>query len=89
MLNFYEEQKYMQIKLRTTNIIERTFREVRRRTRPIGCFTNERSVERIVYAIFYRQNIIWKRKPLWKDSSFIYKKPNKSTRPNYEFTQNI
>lgn len=52
------------VKLRTTNIIERVFREVRRRTRPMSCFENKESVERIVYAIFYRQNEIWKEKPL-------------------------
>lgn len=52
------------IKLRTTNIIERVFREVRRRTRPMSCFQNMASVERIIYAIFHRQNNLWKDNPL-------------------------
>jgi putative transposase len=43
-------------KLRTTNAIERCFVEVRRRTRPMVLFTNLQSVERILYAIFYRFN---------------------------------
>jgi transposase-like protein len=43
-------------KLRTTNVIERCFVEVRRRTRPMVCFVNELSVERIIYAIFHRFN---------------------------------
>jgi transposase-like protein len=51
-------------KLRTTNVIERVFREVRRRTRPMSCFENTQSVERIVFAIFNRQNRIWREKPL-------------------------
>ena len=60
LLQFYECPKAMWKKLRTTNIIERVFREVRRRTRPMSCFTNTRSVERIIFAIFNRQNEIWK-----------------------------
>lgn len=56
--------KALWVKLRTTNIIERVFREVRRRTRPMSCFENTGSVERIIYAIFYRQNNLWKDEPL-------------------------
>ena len=64
LLRFYECPKSMWVKLRTTNVIERAFREVRRRTRPMSCFTNVKSVERIIFAIFNRQNNIWKEKPL-------------------------
>jgi transposase-like protein len=64
LLKFYTCPKAMWVKLRTTNIIERVFREVRRRTRPMSCFTNTKSVERIIFAIFNRQNMIWKEKPL-------------------------
>ena len=38
--------------LRTTNAIERCFREVRRRTRSIGCFVNDASLERMIYGLF-------------------------------------
>jgi transposase-like protein len=34
--------------LRTTNIIEHCFVEVRRRTRPMVCFVNVPSVDRII-----------------------------------------
>lgn len=44
-------------KIRTTNVIERVFREVRRRTRPMGVFENRTSMERILYAIFLYENI--------------------------------
>jgi len=64
LLRFYECPKPMWIKVRTTNIIERVFLEVRRRTRPMSCFTNIQSVERIIYAIFFRLNQIWRGKPL-------------------------
>jgi putative transposase len=37
--------------VRTTNPIERTFREVRRRTRSIGTFVNDASIERIVFGL--------------------------------------
>lgn len=44
-------------KVRTTNTIERIFREVRRRTRPMGVFENRTSMERILYAVFLYENI--------------------------------
>jgi putative transposase len=50
--------------LRTTNVIERSFREVRRRTRPIGCFNNVQSCDRIIYAIFVYLNAKWETAPL-------------------------
>lgn len=37
--------------VRTTNPIERSFREVRRRTRSIGTFVNDASIERILYGL--------------------------------------
>jgi len=64
LIPFLECPKALRRKLRTTNVIEREFREVRRRTRPMSCFQNRDSVERIIFAIFYRQNQIWKEKPL-------------------------
>lgn len=42
--------------VRTTNAIERCFREVRRRTRPMTCFNNNSSCERITYAVFNHLN---------------------------------
>lgn len=41
---------------RTTNAIERRFREVRRRTRPMGVFSDRTSIERILYAVFSYEN---------------------------------
>ena len=41
---------------RTTNAIERRFREVRRRTRPMGVFYYRTSVARILYAVFTYEN---------------------------------
>ena len=45
--------------VRTTNAIERAFREVRRRTRPMTCFTNDASCERIIYAVVSHLNRNW------------------------------
>ena len=42
--------------IRTTNAIERRFREVRRRTRPMGVFSDRTSVDRILYAVFSYEN---------------------------------
>lgn len=41
---------------RTTNAIERRFREVRRRTRPMGVFSDKTSIERILFAVFTHEN---------------------------------
>jgi transposase-like protein len=41
---------------RTTNAIERRFREVRRRTRPMGVFYDKTSVARILFAVFTYEN---------------------------------
>jgi len=41
---------------RTTNAIERRFREVRRRTRPMGVFTDRTSMDRILFAVFTHEN---------------------------------
>lgn len=64
-------REFIRRQIRTTNIIERSFREVRRRTRPMGCFTNNDSVSRIIYAIFYRLNTKWQEKPLSEFTQFI------------------
>ncbi|MBI5026240.1 MAG: IS256 family transposase [Nitrospirae bacterium] len=64
LLNFYSCPKEIRIKVRTTNVIERAFREVRRRTRPMSCFNNTQSIERIVYAVLSHLNDKWRIKPL-------------------------
>ena len=47
--------------IRTTNVIERCFREVRRRLKVMGYFQNSKSSDRIVYALFAYFNSKWKR----------------------------
>lgn len=70
MLTFLDFPEAQRVKLRTTNVIERCFREVRRRTRPIGCFTNEASCNRIIYAVFHRLNTNWQDRPLKQFTQF-------------------
>jgi len=51
-LHYYNFDKELWKSIRTTNILERAFREVRRRTRPMNnFFTNEASANRIMYGI--------------------------------------
>lgn len=42
--------------VRTTNAIERRFREVRRRTTPMGTFQDRTSMDRILFAVFTHEN---------------------------------
>lgn len=64
LLSFFSFPKHLWKQLRTTNIIERCFVEVRRRTRPMVCFVNVKSVDRIIYSIFHRFNLQWKTRTL-------------------------
>lgn len=64
-------RSFIRRQIRTTNIIERSFREVRRRTRPMSCFKNIDSVQRIIYAIFSKLNAKWEDKPLVEFTQFI------------------
>ena len=63
LLTFFSFPRHLWKKLRTTNAIERCFVEVRRRTRPMVCFVNVSSVDRIIFAIFNGMN----EKHLWKN----------------------
>lgn len=49
--------------IRTTNVIERCFREVRRRLKVMGYFPDSSSCDRVVYALFTAFNTRWQRRP--------------------------
>jgi putative transposase len=70
LLPFLDCPRAHRIKVRTTNVIERTFREARRRIRVFSCFTNIQSSERILYAIFDHLNRRWWDKPLKQFTQF-------------------
>jgi transposase-like protein len=63
LLSFLACPSGHRLMVRTTNAIERCFREVRRRTRPMSCFNNNASCERIIYAVFTHLNHNWEGKP--------------------------
>jgi putative transposase len=64
LLNFFRVPEKHWKKVRTTNVIERAFREVRRRTRPMSSFTNPDSCERIVFGVIQHLNRSWEKEPL-------------------------
>lgn len=70
LLAFFDCPDSHRIRVRTTNAIERTFREARRRIRVFSCFTNVQSSERILFAIFDYLNCRWKAKPLKQFTQF-------------------
>lgn len=63
LLNFYDVPEDHWKKVRTTNVIERSFREVRRRTRPMSSFSNPASCDRIVFGVISHLNRSWEKKP--------------------------
>ncbi len=59
-LHYYDFPEEMWKKIRTTNILERAFREVRRRSNPMGLFPNAESANRIFYGITDYMNENWR-----------------------------
>jgi len=64
LLAFFETPRVHWKRMRTTNVIERLFVEVRRRIRTMCAFTTRSSCERILYSVFDRMNTYWSQKPL-------------------------
>jgi transposase-like protein len=64
LLAFFDCPRTHWKRLRTTNIIERLFVEVRRRIRTMCAFTTRTSSERILFSVFDRMNAHWSRHPL-------------------------
>ena len=64
-LSFFDLPKEHWKSIRTTNVLERSFREIRRRTRPMGgTFVNPSSAERIYHNVFNLLNTNWKNRPI-------------------------
>ena len=64
LLTFYLMPEAHWKKIRTTNLIERIVREVRRRTRPMTCFANKARCDRIIFAVFDSFNKRWDSRPI-------------------------
>ena len=63
-LSYYNMPKEHWKSIRTTNALERSFREVRRRTRPMGgTFVNPESADRSYHNVFDLLNNNWKNHP--------------------------
>jgi len=63
-LSYHDFPKEHWKSIRTTNVLERSFREVRRRTRPMGgTFVNPASADRIYHNVFGLLNNNWKNRP--------------------------
>ena len=60
-LTYYSFEKDVWKKIRTTNVIERTFREVRRRTRPMSIALPPHATERLFTGIAKNLNHNWKK----------------------------
>jgi transposase-like protein len=70
LLSFFDCPKNHWVGIRTTNIIERSFREIRHRTQVFSCFSNRQSCDRIIYAIYTHLNNKWKEHPIKQFTQF-------------------
>jgi len=66
LLSFFSVPESHWKKVRTTNVIERAFREVRRRTRPMSSFSNTESCDRIIYGVISHLNSSWEKTPFFE-----------------------
>jgi transposase-like protein len=62
LVPFFEFDPSFHKVIRTTNVIERCFKEVRRRLKVMGYFQNTKSCKRIVMSLFYYFNGKWDNK---------------------------
>ena len=61
LIPVFEFPEQIRKMIRTTNVIERCFREVRRRLKVMGYFQNSKSCNRIIFALFSYFNSKWER----------------------------
>lgn len=66
LLAFYNCQELHWVYIRTSNPIERTFRELRRQQYGCGAFANRDACNRAVFKVFNWLNEIWKDKDIWQ-----------------------
>jgi putative transposase len=64
LLAFYDSPLAHWKRLRTTNVIERLFVEVRRRIRTMCALTTPATCERILFSVLDRMNTHWRKHPL-------------------------
>ena len=64
LFHFFQAPEKLWKRLRSTNVIERLFVEVRRRIRTMCAFTTRQSCERILYSVFNHMNTYWDKRPL-------------------------
>ena len=60
-LTFYRFPERHWKHIRTSNVIERSFEEVKRRTRVVGCFPNETSALVMVFSLLEEERLKWQK----------------------------
>ena len=60
-LTFYRSPEYHWKHIRTGNVIERSFKEVKRRTRAVGRFPNETTALVMVFIILNEERLKWQK----------------------------
>ena len=68
-LTFYRFPEIHWKRIRTTNVLERAFKEVRRRTTVIGRFPNEMSALSLVFGVLEEDRLKWRGLKIDKDIS--------------------
>jgi len=63
---FFNQPKHCWTALRTTNILERFNRELKRRLQPAGAMHSELEVMKLIFSISLRQEERWAKRKFWK-----------------------
>ena len=84
LIPFFEFSSEFHKVIRTTNVIERSFGEVRRRLKVMGYFQNTKSCKRIIFSLFSYFNTKWERKTERIGSIAQYFSPHTKVIPSKE-----
>lgn len=68
-LKFFDQPKHLWTILRSTNIIERFNRELRRRLRPAGAMHSENELWKLVWSVSSQQEARWSKRNIYKARS--------------------
>lgn len=67
LLAFFDRPPAHHSYIRTSNPIERVFRDLRKRGYGCGAFTDRKSCDRILYSVYQLLNDIWGQRSIWQE----------------------
>jgi transposase-like protein len=67
LLAFFERPEAHRSYVRTSNPIERVFRDLRKRGYGCGAFIDSKSCDRVLFSVYTMLNSLWDERRIWDD----------------------